>query len=119
VITRRIFFVLYLSAPAIAGQDAEPVYDLTEEITPPRITHKVNPEPGPNAHGVRIVGSVIIGLVVTSEGLPRDVHIVKSLEKSVDESAVLAVKQWRFSPATKDKKPVAVRISFELEFNER
>ena len=71
----------------------EPVYDLTEEITPPRITHKVNPERGPNARGVRIVGSVIVGVIVTSQGLPRDVHLVKGLEKSVDESALAAVEE--------------------------
>jgi protein TonB len=43
--------------------------------------------------------------------------VIKSLEKDVDQSAVDAVKQWRFDPAKKDGKAVAVRIALELDFH--
>jgi len=34
----------------------------------------------------------------------------------LDEKAVEAVRSWRFDPATKDGKPVAVQIDVEVAF---
>jgi len=34
----------------------------------------------------------------------------------LDEKAIEAVKQWRFEPALKNGKPVAVAINLEVEF---
>jgi TonB family protein len=95
---------------------AEPVYELGPGINPPRVTRQVNPQYS-GTRGVRIVGTVTIGLVVTSRGLPQDPHVLKSLDKDIDASAVEAVKQWRFDPAKKDGKAVAVRIALEIEFH--
>ena len=102
--------------PAPQAQNDETVYDLGPGITPPRVTKQVNPN-YTGSKGVRIVGSVLIGLVVDSKGLPQDPRVIKSLEKDVDLSAVEAVKQWRFAPARKDGKAVAVRITLEIEFH--
>ena len=35
----------------------------------------------------------------------------------LDENAIEAVKQWRFEPAMKDGKPVAVEINVEVTFH--
>jgi len=99
-----------------AQTDEEQVYDLGPGVTPPRIIKQVNPH-YPNDRGVRAVGSVIIGLVVSSKGLPRDPRVLKSLDKDLDQSALDAVKEWRFSPAQKDGKVIAVRISLQIEFH--
>ena len=66
---------------------------------------------------MRVAGSVTIGLVVTSRGLPESVQVIKSLEKDVDQSAVDAVKQWRFDPGKKEGKAVAVRIALEFDIH--
>lgn len=67
---------------------------------------------------MRVVGSVTIALVVSSKGVPRDLRVVKGLDQDVDQSALEAVEQWRFAPAQKDGKPVAVRITLEITFHE-
>ena len=95
----------------------ETVYDLGPGVTPPRVTKQVNPHYSTN-RGVRAVGSVIIALVVSSKGIPRDPRVVKGIEKDLDESAVEAVKEWRFAPAQKDGKAIAVRVSVQIEFHE-
>ncbi|HEX6897424.1 MAG TPA: energy transducer TonB [Bryobacteraceae bacterium] len=97
------------------GAGQEQVYDLGPGITPPRVTKQVNPTYR-TAKGVRVKGTVIVGLVVSSLGLPRDVHVIKGIDKDVDQSAVEAVEQWRFAPARKSDTPVAVRVSLEIEF---
>ncbi len=101
----------------MANADDEPVLDMGPGITPPHVTHQVNPTYKPETEGFRISGTVIVGLVVSSKGEPKDVHVVKSLDKTVDQSAVEAVQQWQFDAARKDGQPVAVRITVEIRFH--
>jgi TonB family protein len=106
-----------LSAQTVAQtNDDEAVYDLGPGVTPPRIIKQTAPQ-YPTGRGVRASGSVIVGLVVSSKGLPKDPHILKSLDKDLDQSAVDAVKEWRFAPAQKDGKAIAVRVSLQIEFH--
>jgi TonB family protein len=100
-----------------AQNDEETVYDLGPGVTPPRVVKQVNPS-YPINRGVRAVGSVIIGLVVSSKGLPKDPHVVKGIDKDLDASAVQAVKEWRFEPAQKNGKSIAVRVSVQIQFHE-
>jgi len=102
--------------PPPAQTDDEQVYDLGPGVTPPRVIKQTPPQ-YPNGRGVRAVGSVLIGLVVSSKGLPKNPHILKSLDKDLDQSAVDAVKEWRFAPAQKDGKAIAVRVSLQIEFH--
>ena len=95
----------------------EPVYELTDDMTQPRLVHRVNPEYSPGSKGVRVEGSVLIGTVITSRGATREPHVVKSLDKEVDQVAVEAVKKWVFTPAKKDGKPVAVNVTIEIAFH--
>jgi periplasmic protein TonB len=99
-----------------AQTDDEPVYDLEPGVTPPRVIKQTAPQ-YPNGRGVRAVGSVIIGLIVSSKGLPKNPQVLKSLDKDLDQSALDAVKEWRFAPAQKDGKPIAVRVSLQIEFH--
>ena len=85
-------------------------------MTPPRVTKRVNPS-YKTARGVRLEGAVTVVLVVSSKGVPRDVRVAKGLDKEVDQSAIDAVREWRFSPALKDDQPIAVRISLEIDFH--
>lgn len=57
----------------------------------------------------KIVGVVVLRLVVTPEGRPDKVTVVRSLGYGVDEKAVEAVQGWVFDPARdSDGRPVAV-----------
>lgn len=101
-----------------AAADDEPVLDIGPGITPPRVAHQVMPQTNPDDEkGFRISGTVLVGLTVSAKGEPKDVHVVKSLDRSIDESAVDAVKQWRFEPAKKGDRAVAVRITVEIRFH--
>jgi TonB family protein len=95
----------------------EKVYDIGPGITPPRVIHQVNPAYKPDSEGFRVSGTVLVGLVVSSKGEPEDVHVVHSLEKAVDQTAVDAVRQWQFEAARKADQPVAVRLTVEIRFH--
>ncbi len=99
-----------------ADDGSERVYSLGDDgITPPRLIHQVSPE-YKGAKGVSVKGSVAVAIVVSSEGLPKDPHVLQGLDPEVDRSAVEAIRQWRFAPAQKDKKPVAVKVTVEVQF---
>jgi periplasmic protein TonB len=66
------------------------------------------------ARGVQ--GRVEVSAVVLSDGSVGDVKVTESLDSELDEQAVLAVKEWKFRPGTKDDKPVDVEVKIELTF---
>ena len=98
------------------GDPDERVYELNDDIKPPRITHQVNPDYS-RIRGIRVKGSVEVALVVSSQGAPKDPRVVQSLDPEVDRCAVDAIRKWRFSPAQKDGKPVAVKLTIEMQFH--
>ena len=51
------------------------------------------------------------------DGQPYNIKVVRALGKGLDEKAVEAVSQWKFEPATKNGKPVAVFIDVEVKFH--
>jgi len=120
--------LLILAAVSFAGQSAksdkqqpsdseEEVYDLGPGITSPRIIKQVNPEYSESSRGVRVNGAVLLALVVTSKGWPKDERVIRGIDEELDRAAVEALKQWRFAPARKNDKPVAVHVIIEINFH--
>jgi TonB family protein len=64
----------------------------------------------------KLDGIVLLGLVVDAKGMPQDIHVVKSFRADFDAEAVKAVKRYRFRPAMRSGKPVAVSIKIEVNF---
>ncbi|MES1258316.1 MAG: energy transducer TonB [Acidobacteriota bacterium] len=113
---RGLLAATLLVLAVASAQTDEPVYQMGPGVTPPRVIQQVQPEHP--AKGFRISGTVEIGLIVSSAGEPKDVRVVRSLEKDIDQSAVEAVQKWRFDPAKKDGKAVAVKVSVEIRFHD-
>lgn len=61
-------------------------------------------------------GTVVIWLIIDTDGTPKQIKVVRKLGMGLDEEAVAAVKKWRFKPATKDGKPIPVMINVEVNF---
>jgi periplasmic protein TonB len=87
------------------------------DVKAPRAIYAPDPEYTEKARKERQQGTVLIKMVVGSDGLPRDVKVYRSLSADLDESAVNTVKKWKFVPGTKDGEPVAVQIIVEISFH--
>jgi TonB family protein len=54
-------------------------------------------------------GFCLLGVTISANGLPQNIHVVRSLDPELDSYAIEAVKNWRFKPALRDgNAPVAV-----------
>src|ERR1700674_4173876 len=86
-------------------------------VSAPRPTYQPDPEYSEEARKAKYQGTSVLSLIVGADGRTRDIKIARSLGLGLDEKAIEAVKQWKFDPAMRDGKPVAVEISVEIDFH--
>ena len=87
------------------------------EVKAPRVIYDPEPEYTEKARKEGKEGTVVIKMVVGSNGLPRDIKVIRPLDPDLDESAINTVEKWKFAPGTKDGEPVAVQIIVEVSFH--
>ena len=98
-------------------KQGDQIYDIGGDVKPPKLIHVVEPEFSAHSDQAFVSGVVKIQMIVTSEGLPKEPKVLSGLGETQDKKAVEAVEQWRFKPATKDDKPVSVRVTVEVNFH--
>lgn len=85
-------------------------------ITNPIPIYRPEPQYSEEARKAKWQGSVTLSLVVDADGRTKDIHVTKPLGLGLDEKAIEAVSQWKFTPGKKDGKPVPVQASIEVTF---
>jgi TonB family protein len=105
-------------APQTTSQPYGQVYKVGKDVSAPKLTSSALPEYPESARKAKgkFEGTCVIGLIVDSSGVPHEVHITRSLGPDFDASAIKAVQQYRFNPATLAGEPVAVALSVEVRF---
>jgi TonB family protein len=84
--------------------------------TPPALIYKVEPEYSDQARAAKFQGTVLLSVVIDTDGLAKNVHVVHALGMGLDEKAVEALTQWKFKPGTKGGQSVAVQAQIEVNF---
>lgn len=92
------------------------VYSMGHDVTAPKPIYTPDPKYADKPRKKKIQGTVLLAIVVTADGKVRDVKVTKSLDRDLDQQAVVAVSTWTFEPATKDGRPVAVNLMTEIDF---
>ena len=81
------------------------------DISEPKRIHYENPDYPAAARRRRSEGAVAIEAVITSEGKVAFARFVSVLpDRRLNESAMDAVLQWRYTPALRDGQPVSVTL---------
>ena len=88
-------------------------------ITAPSILHEVKPDYTEEARRRSLSGDVVLEIVVRADGRVGAVRILQGLGSGLDQRAVEAVRQWRFSPARRFGTPVDVLVEVAVEFRLR
>ncbi len=96
--------------------DPSQVLRIGDGVSAPVLIHKVEPRYSKEARKAKYSGTVLLSIVVSSKGLPRDIKVVRPLGMGLDEKAIEAVSKWRFRPGMKDGRPVSVYAQVEVTF---
>jgi protein TonB len=102
--------------PGRGGGVGGGVFRVGGGVSAPKALFAPDPEYSEEARKAKYQGTCVLWLVVGSDGHPRDIRIARSLGLGLDEKAIEAVKQWKFEPAMKDGRAVAVQINVEVDF---
>lgn len=103
--------------PGYGGGVGGGVFRVGSGISAPRVLEDPRPEYSEEARKAKFQGTVVLWLIVDSNGKPRDLRVARSLGMGLDQKALEAVRLWRFKPAMKDGTPVAVQINVEVNFH--
>lgn len=133
LVVPAMFFLLSVAADAAAtavtvqpqsvSQKADhaspygPVYRVGHGVSAPIPLKMVEAEFPKGSHYPKDFDAIVlVRMIVDSQGMPRDPHITRSFSKDFDAQAIKAVKHYRFKPAMRSGKPVAVAITIEVNF---
>jgi TonB family protein len=105
----------------IGGGTGGGVYKPGNGVESPRLLRNVRPNYTAEAMRAKVQGIVRLEGVVLPDGTVGDLKITRSLDQAfgLDNEAIKAAKQFRFVPGTRFGQPVAVLVSFEIEFTLR
>ncbi|OGC77012.1 MAG: hypothetical protein A2Z27_01175 [candidate division Zixibacteria bacterium RBG_16_50_21] len=117
------------AVPVAEGNDEVAISIPEEELFPnrgdfvavevePKVINKVQPIYPELARRANVEGTVFLDILVDKEGKVRKVEVLKASGTNVgfEEAAKEAVKQWVFSPAIQNDKPVAVWMTLPVKF---
>jgi len=89
-----------------------------EDSMKPKVIKQVKPEYPPEAQRAGMTDRIVLSLLIGRDGKVVDVYVVQSRSKPLEESAVKAVRQWKWKlpPCMADQAPIdhAVTIRFTL-----
>ena len=107
--------------PLYSIQDAKPAADAgkKQNVTPPSPIYKPEPAYTPEARLAHIEGPVVLSVDIDASGHVVKDSIVRPVGMGLDDNAAQTVQTWKFEPATRDGKPVPVRVLVEVNFRLR
>jgi protein TonB len=105
--------------PGSGGGTGGGAYRPGGAVSAPRVLKEVKPRYTTEALQRMIQGTVVLEVIVTSDGCPSQIRVVQSVDRGLDEEAVLAVTQWRFEPGRLAGAPVDVFVTIMLDFSIR
>jgi TonB family protein len=88
-------------------------------ITPPRLLREVKADYTEDARRRGLTGEVVLEIVVRRDGSVGDVKLLQGLGSGLDDRAIQAVRQWRFTPADRQGVAVDVIVEVGVEFRLR
>jgi protein TonB len=87
------------------------------DVKAPIVTRRVEPEYPQVARSARISGVVIVEAIIDQNGNVNNAKVLKPLPMGLAESAVNAVRQWKFKPGTLNGRPVPVIFDLTVVFS--
>jgi protein TonB len=88
-------------------------------IEPPRLLREVKAVYTEEARRRGLTGDALLEIVVRRDGSVGDITVIRGLDAGLEQRAIEAVRQWRFSPARRHGSPVDVIVDVAVAFTLR
>jgi len=113
--------------PEPNSPDQNGTYRIAGNVVPPRVIHSVEPKIPKKDRKQAKSGTTLIQLTVGKDGSVQNAHVLKSRAETMkpgndqaaavlDQSALDAVNQYRFQPATLNGQTIPVLINVQIKF---
>lgn len=100
-----------------AAPEAAPSIKVSSGVLEGLKTHSVAPSYPMTARQYGIHGDLILRAVIDKNGDLGSICIIQALGAGLDESAVNAVRQWKYRPYILNGKPVTVETTIKVQFH--
>jgi periplasmic protein TonB len=96
-------------------------FGVGSDVTMPTVLKEVKPSYTAEAMRAKVQGAVMVQAVVREDGTVGQVRVLRSLDRTfgLDEEALEAVRNWRFTPGRHQGRNVPVIVEIELMFTLR
>ena len=85
-------------------------------VSAPIPIYKPEPAYSEEARKAKYQGTVVLWIIVDTQGNVTEARVVRPLGLGLDEKALETVRTWKFKPALRNGAPVPVRVSVEVSF---
>lgn len=85
-------------------------------VSAPKLVRRVEPEYSEEARKAKWQGVVKLRVEVWPDGRPHNIRVLRSLGMGLDEKAIEAVRQWRFTPGRRHGEDVRTFATVEVRF---
>lgn len=92
------------------------VFSVGGGVSNPVALYRPDPEYSEEARKAKLQGTVLLQVIVDENGRVRNPKVLRSLGLGLDEQSVKMILTWKFKPAMKAGKPVAVSILVDTSF---
>jgi protein TonB len=99
----------------LAGQVSPEENSVAEEVAAARLIHRVEPEYPAGLAPQRAETPLVLSAEISPEGAVQQLSVVEG-DPILAESAMQAVRQWRYKPYIVDGHPVGIRTNITLRF---
>jgi len=85
-------------------------------VTQPSVIYKKDPSYSEEARVAKYSATVLVQLIVDTDGTPKKIRVLKPAGFGLDECAVSTIAKWQFKPGQKDGTAVPVFATVEFNF---
>jgi protein TonB len=103
-------------AKPAAGGAGDATFETNQVSAPARLLARANVVYPPEARAQEIETDVRVEIVVDETGRVVAAHSLSNAGYGLDDAALRSIRQYRFSPATKDGRPVRIRMRWTVQF---
>ncbi|MCC6589613.1 MAG: TonB family protein [Bryobacterales bacterium] len=106
----------YAGRSRSASSTRSDVHRIGGDVRAPKLVKKQEPEYTEEARIAKLDGTAILSVVIETDGRAHDVQVIRPIGMGLENKAVEAVRQWRFSPGTLNGQAVPVMATIEVNF---